>query len=76
MSSFITGVVEVWRIEDFELVSQPAEMVGVFFGGDSYVVLYTYKKDRKDCFVVYYWLVSKLAFLLFTVVSQENYKPG
>ena len=60
----IVGVAEVWRIEDFELVSQPGDMAGVFFGGDSYVVLYTYKKDRKDCYVVYYWLVSKKDHLL------------
>ena len=53
-----TGVAEVWRIEDFELVPQPAEVHGVFFGGDSYVILYTYKKDRKEQYVVYYWLVS------------------
>lgn len=53
-----TGVVEVWRIEDFELVTQEASKFGIFFGGDSYVILYTYKKDRKEQYVVYYWLVS------------------
>jgi len=51
-----TGVVEVWRVENFELVAQPTEMHGYFFGGDSYVVLYTYKKDRKEQYIVYYWL--------------------
>ncbi len=53
-----SGVAEVWRVENFEIVPQSAELSGTFFGGDSYVILYTYKKNGKECYVVYYWLVS------------------
>ncbi|XP_065051473.1 villin-1-like isoform X2 [Rhopilema esculentum] len=51
-----SGVAEVWRVEDFELVPQSSDMLGIFFGGDSYVILYTYKKNSKENYVVYYWL--------------------
>ena len=62
-----SGVAEVWRVENFELVPQSSEMLGIFFGGDSYVILYTYKKNSKENYVVYYWLVSqKPSYLLYT----------
>ena len=39
-----SGKVEVWRVEDFKKVPVEDGNVGQFFGGDSYVVLYTYEK--------------------------------
>ena len=68
-----SGNVEVWRIENFELVLQPKELYGTFFGGDSYVILYTYQKNNKSCFVVYYWLVSELQFTLMLRSSLSWY---
>eukprot|EP00794_Sanderia_malayensis_P017326 gene17326-19059_t len=77
-----SGVAEVWRVENFELVPQPTELNGTFFGGDSYVILYTYKKDRKESYVVYYWLVRPLTinalletheFALLTSELDEDY---
>ncbi len=62
-----SGVAEVWRVENFEIVPQSAELSGTFFGGDSYVILYSYKKNGKECYVVYYWLVSNRSFYLFTI---------
>lgn len=36
---------EVWRVEDFELVAVDKKYHGSFYTGDSYVVLYTYEKE-------------------------------
>ena len=50
------GSVQIWRVEDYELVDWPKNRYGIFFQGDSYVVLYTYGK-LNDKFIIYYWLV-------------------
>ena len=51
-----TGQVEIWRIEDFEMVPLEKGMYGQFFGGDSYVILYTYLVNGKENYIVYFWL--------------------
>ena len=62
-----TTVVQVFRVEMFDLVSVPEEDHGTFFSGDCYVVLYAYRlarltliallsDGRKDCYLIYYWL--------------------
>ena len=38
-----TTVVQVFRVEMFDLVSVPEEDHGTFFSGDCYVVLYAYR---------------------------------
>ncbi|XP_065656338.1 advillin isoform X2 [Hydra vulgaris] len=53
------GKVDVWRVENFKLIPVPKEATGVFFGGDCYVILYTYVVDRKECYLIYYWLGLK-----------------
>ena len=50
-----SGKLTVWRIEDFEKVEVPAEKHGQFYGGDSYVVLYTYMEGSKECHMIYFW---------------------
>ncbi|KAG8710872.1 hypothetical protein FRC08_016615 [Ceratobasidium sp. 394] len=37
--------VSIWRIEDFKVVPWPEDRKGQFYDGDSYIVLYTYKKS-------------------------------
>lgn len=49
------GSIQIWRVEDYELVDWPNDRYGIFFQGDSYVILYTYGKSRH---IIYYWLVS------------------
>ena len=47
-----SGKVEIWRIEDFEMVPLEEKLYGQFFGGDSYVILYTYKRQSS---IIYFW---------------------
>jgi hypothetical protein len=50
-----TGNTEVFRVEDFELVPVDADNNGFFFGGDSYVIRYTYNKSGSDHVIIYFW---------------------
>ncbi|KAM7005649.1 advillin [Tautogolabrus adspersus] len=50
-----TGQVEVWRIENVELVPVDPEWYGYFYGGDCYLILYTYLVNSKRCYLLYIW---------------------
>lgn len=49
------GKAEVWRIENLELVLVEPEWHGFFYGGDCYLVLYTYEVNRKKHYLLYIW---------------------
>uniref|UniRef100_A0A1B0GQK7 Gelsolin-like domain-containing protein n=1 Tax=Phlebotomus papatasi TaxID=29031 RepID=A0A1B0GQK7_PHLPP len=50
------GEVEVWRVEDFDLVPVDPELYGMFFGGDSYVIKYEYRNKRGgQGHIIYFW---------------------
>lgn len=72
-----TGQVEIWRIEDFEMVSLDKGLYGQFFGGDSYIILYTYLVNGKENYIIYYWLgqVSKqyLSLLHIIIIPQMHF---
>ena len=54
------GSKEVFRIEDFNLVPLDESVYGMFFGGDSYVIKYSYESATGSAYIIYYWQVSKL----------------
>jgi len=50
---------QIWRIENFHVVSWPKERTGSFYDGDSYIVLHTFKKtpDAKSfSYDLHFWL--------------------
>jgi len=49
------GKLEIWRVENFELAPWPKERYGEFYGGDSYVLLYTYLVNSKENYIIYFW---------------------
>lgn len=46
------------RIENLELVPVDPEWYGYFYGGDCYLILYTYLVNNKKCYLLYIWQVS------------------
>ncbi|XP_029947925.1 advillin [Salarias fasciatus] len=50
-----TGEVQVWRIEDLELVPVDPQWHGYFYGGDCYLILYTYLVNSRKCYLLYIW---------------------
>ncbi|XP_030371447.1 gelsolin [Scaptodrosophila lebanonensis] len=55
-----TPGVEIWRIENFELVPYPKNNYGKFYTGDSFIILNTVEgKDKKLSWDVHFWLGSE-----------------
>nr|AAH66531.1 Scinderin like b [Danio rerio] len=50
-----SGKVEIWRVEEGARVPVDPKTYGQFFGGDCYLILYTYKKETKDQYIIYTW---------------------
>ncbi|XP_033113783.1 advillin-like isoform X1 [Anneissia japonica] len=50
------GKIEIWRVENFDLHPLEKQLYGQFFGGDSYVILYTYRQRGREQYIIYYWL--------------------
>jgi villin 1/advillin len=40
-------------------VPVPPELNGIFYGGDSYILKYTYMKSGKECYIFYFWQGNK-----------------
>ncbi|XP_070188427.1 advillin-like isoform X2 [Littorina saxatilis] len=54
-----SGKVEVWCVDSFDIKPLDKSRYGEFFGGDCYVILYTYEVHGREQFIIYYWLGSK-----------------
>ena len=50
-----SGKVEVFRVEDFKLEPVPSDTYGQFYGGDSYVIHYSYEKNGRPADILYFW---------------------
>lgn len=52
-----TGDLDIFRVEDFELIPVDPNNYGKFFGGDSYVIKYTYQDGGREKYIIYFWQV-------------------
>ncbi|XP_050978924.1 advillin [Labeo rohita] len=50
-----SGKKQVWRIENLELVEVDPEMHGYFYGGDCYLILYSYDVNGRNSYILYVW---------------------
>uniref|UniRef100_A0A8C6XKN4 Villin like n=1 Tax=Naja naja TaxID=35670 RepID=A0A8C6XKN4_NAJNA len=48
-------LLEVWRIENREMVPVNPKTYGQFYGGDCYLILYTYTKSGRPHYIIYMW---------------------
>lgn len=56
---------QVWRIENLELAEVDPSTYGQFYGGDCYLVLYTYQRSGRQQYILYMWQVSWNIILVF-----------
>lgn len=49
---------QVWRIESLELAEVDPKDHGQFYGGDCYLVLYSYIRAGQHQYILYMWQVS------------------
>ncbi|XP_036934717.1 villin-1 isoform X2 [Acanthopagrus latus] len=50
-----SGDVTVWRIENLELAEVNRRTYGQFYGGDCYLVLYSYQRAGQQQYILYMW---------------------
>eukprot|EP01102_Stenamoeba_stenopodia_P011278 TRINITY_DN344_c0_g1_i1.p1 TRINITY_DN344_c0_g1~~TRINITY_DN344_c0_g1_i1.p1 ORF type:complete len:522 (+),score=188.28 TRINITY_DN344_c0_g1_i1:63-1568(+) len=50
---------QVWRIENFQVVPVPRTEYGKFYNGDSYIVLNTYQRGNAFRWDIHFWLGEK-----------------
>eukprot|EP01127_Copromyxa_protea_P020841 TRINITY_DN7015_c0_g2_i3.p1 TRINITY_DN7015_c0_g2~~TRINITY_DN7015_c0_g2_i3.p1 ORF type:complete len:524 (-),score=118.82 TRINITY_DN7015_c0_g2_i3:32-1603(-) len=50
------GSITIWRIENFKKQKLPEKEYGVFYAGDSYIVLFQPESDESLFPICYYWL--------------------
>ena len=71
--------VQIFRIErkgnTYEMVELEKKYHGQLYGGDSYVILYTYMLNGREMYIIYYWLVGTQGDPL-GVLSQTDCKNG
>lgn len=49
------GEIKIWRIEGSDKVLVDPSINGQFFGGDSYIILYTYRHGGRQGQIIYIW---------------------
>ena len=53
------------------------KMCGKFFGGDSYVIRYSYQNSEgRDAYIVYYWQVELTNYIVRTRVKHKMFSNG
>ncbi|KAA0719028.1 Gelsolin Actin-depolymerizing factor [Triplophysa tibetana] len=50
-----SGKVQIWRVEGGARVPVDPSTYGQFFGGDCYLILYTYKQGSREQHILYTW---------------------
>ncbi|XP_061074673.1 advillin [Conger conger] len=78
-----SGELEVWRIEDLELAPVDPETYSYFYGGDCYLILYTYEVYSKKRYLLYTWQgrhasqdeVAAMAFQAVAVDQRHGGEP-
>lgn len=51
-----TAGLQVWRVENLELVPVPQSLHGSFYSGDAYVILNTIRQRESFFYHLHYWL--------------------
>uniref|UniRef100_A0AAQ5X442 Gelsolin-like domain-containing protein n=1 Tax=Amphiprion ocellaris TaxID=80972 RepID=A0AAQ5X442_AMPOC len=53
------GKVQIWRVENGDNVPVDPSSYGQFFGGDCYLILYSYRQGSREQHIIYTWWVKQ-----------------
>lgn len=62
----------MWRIENLELAEVNPSNYGQFYGGDCYLVLYTYQRSGLQQYILYMWQVCVEYFSLWSLINHKT----
>ncbi|XP_068603826.1 villin-1 [Brachionichthys hirsutus] len=76
-----SGDVQVWRIENLELAEVNPKTYGQFYGGDCYLVLYTYQRSGQQQYILYMWqgrhaTIDEITACAYQAVNVDNKYNG
>nr|XP_020465752.1 gelsolin-like [Monopterus albus]XP_020465753.1 gelsolin-like [Monopterus albus] len=76
-----SGKVKIWRVEKGDTVPVDPSIYGQFFGGDCYLVLYSYNAGGREKHIIYTWQGKKctqdeLAASAFLTVKMDDSMGG
>ncbi|XP_066547840.1 gelsolin [Amia ocellicauda] len=76
-----SGKVQIWRVEGGEKVAVDPATYGQFYGGDCYLILYSYKTSGREKHIIYTWQGQKstqdeLAASAFLTVKLDDSMGG
>lgn len=55
--SLLLVFLQIWRVEGGEKVPMEPSTYGQFFGGDCYLILYSYRMGSREQHIIYTWSV-------------------
>jgi len=55
---FLSCIAQIWRIEGNSKKLVPSATYGQFYGGDCYIILYSYQTRGRKMYLIYYWIGS------------------
>jgi len=53
-------MLQIYRVENMDIVELEKRYYGELYGGDSYLIHYTYAISGREEHIIYYWLVSAI----------------
>ncbi|XP_069050005.1 gelsolin-like [Lepisosteus oculatus] len=76
-----SGKVQIWRVEGGDKVAVDPSTYGQFFGGDCYLILYSYRAGSREQHIIYTWQGQKstqdeLAASAFLTVKLDDSMGG
>lgn len=65
---------QVWRVENFDLVAVPENLYGGFYTGDAYVVLNTIKQRSGNLqYDLHFWLGKTVIYMSFGLIRSKAF---
>ena len=58
------GFKQIYYVQNFDIHKLDESKYGEFYSGDCYIVHYKYSVNQQEKHILYYWIVSFLAFFL------------